>query len=211
LAVGAVSIEPVSTANFPGNRENNRDIQNSSPFSGFKGLKNPDVIGPFAPNSLGQETGNIFAGTANFGGLSANLERGVGYVREFQVNEDCVLTLRGSGHRSASWGLAGGAGPAISRTWINPGTPGELSLPAIKTRQLKAGDILRVERSGGGGYGSPLERPVEALRQDIENGYVSLDKAREQYGLVLDQPTLAVNQIATRARRIGFPSGSADA
>jgi N-methylhydantoinase B len=136
---------------------------------------------------------------------------GIGYVREFQVKEDCVLTLRASGHRSASWGLAGGAGPAVSRTWINPGTPGELSLAAIETRQLKAGDVLRVERSGGGGYGSPLERPVEAVRHDIENGYVSLDGARKQYGLVLDAATRAVDQAATGARRAGLPSGRADA
>ena len=108
---------------------------------------------------------------------------GVGYVREFQVKEDCVLTLRASGHRSSAWGLAGGAGPAISRTSINPGTPNEVLLSAIETRQLKAGDVLRVERSGGGGYGSPRERPAETVRQDIENGYVSAESARKLYGL----------------------------
>ncbi len=109
---------------------------------------------------------------------------GTGYVREFQVREDCVLTLRASGHRSSSWGLAGGKEPSVSRTSINPGMPDEVFLPAIETQHLKAGDVLRVERSGGGGYGSPRERPAETVRQDIENGYVSAEGARKLYGLV---------------------------
>lgn len=112
-----------------------------------------------------------------------------------------MLTLRASGHRSASWGLAGGAGPAISRTLINPGTPGESRLAAIETRQLKAGDVLRLERSGGAGYGSPLERPVEAVQRDAADGYVGIDAARERYGVVLDPETLAVDIAATVAAR----------
>jgi N-methylhydantoinase B len=126
---------------------------------------------------------------------------GIGYVREFEVKEDCVLTLRASGHRSASWGLAGGSAPAISRTSINPGTFGEAALAAIETRQLKAGDVLRLERSGGGGYGSPLERPVEAVRQDVADGYVGIDAAWSRYGVRLDPQTLVVDEAATAARR----------
>jgi N-methylhydantoinase B len=136
---------------------------------------------------------------------------GAGYVREFQVKEDCVLTLRASGHRSSAWGQAGGAAPAISRTWINPGTPNEVLLSAIETRHLKAGDVLRMERSGGGGYGSPLERPAETVRQDIENGYVSAEGAREHYGLVVVPATLAVDEIATRAHGARLLAKSTDA
>jgi N-methylhydantoinase B len=126
---------------------------------------------------------------------------GIGYVREFEMKEDCVLTLRASGHRSASWGLAGGGGPAISRTSINPGTASEAALSAIETRQLKAGDVLRLERSGGGGYGSPLERPVDVVRQDVVNGYVGVDAAWSRYGVRLDPRSLVVDEAATAARR----------
>ena len=113
-----------------------------------------------------------------------------------------MLTLRASGHRSASWGLAGGAAPAISRTLINPGTVGEEALAAIETRQLKAGDVLRLERSGGGGYGSPLERPVALVRQDVADGYIGIDAAWDSYGVLLDARTLVVDEAATADRRL---------
>jgi N-methylhydantoinase B len=111
---------------------------------------------------------------------------GIGTVRELQVQEDCLLTLRSSGHRSAAWGLAGGEGPAVSRTTINPGTAGEQKLAAIDTRELKAGDVLRIERSGGAGCGAPRERDPDAVRRDVADGYVSREAARERYGVAVD-------------------------
>jgi N-methylhydantoinase B len=111
---------------------------------------------------------------------------GIGTVRELQVQEDCLLTLRSSGHRSAAWGLAGGEGPAVSRTTINPGTATEQKLAAIDTRELKAGDVLRIERSGGAGCGAPRERDPDAVRRDVADGYVSREAARERYGVAVD-------------------------
>jgi N-methylhydantoinase B len=108
---------------------------------------------------------------------------GIGYTRELLVQEDCLLTLRSSGHRSAAWGLAGGEGPAVSRTTVNPGTPQEQTLAAIDTRELKAGDVLRIERSGGAGCGPPRERDPDAVRRDVADGYVSAEAAREKYGV----------------------------
>lgn len=108
---------------------------------------------------------------------------GIGYVRELLVQEDCLLTLRSSGHRSAAWGLAGGEGPPVSRTTINPGMAGEQKLAAIDTRELKAGDVLRIERSGGAGCGPPRERDPDAVRRDVADGYVSREAAREKYGV----------------------------
>jgi len=126
---------------------------------------------------------------------------GIGYVRELEVQEDCLLTLRSSGHRSASWGLAGGEGPAVSRTTINPDRPDAQKLAAIDTRELKAGDVLRVERSGGAGCGSPHERDPEAVWRDVLDGYVSAAAARECYGVVIDIGTGDVDRAATVKQR----------
>jgi N-methylhydantoinase B len=51
-------------------------------------------------------------------------------------------------------GRAGGGDGARGRTLLN----GE-ELPAKTTRQLRAGDVLRIETPGGGGYGSPPPGP----------------------------------------------------
>jgi N-methylhydantoinase B len=126
---------------------------------------------------------------------------GVGYVREFELLEDCVLTLRSSGHRFPSWGLAKGMSPATSRTTINPGGAGEERIGPIDTRHLIPGSVLRIERSGGGGYGTPAERAPEAVLADVRNGYVSVEMARETYGVVIDAQALAIDRAATVTRR----------
>jgi hypothetical protein len=41
---------------------------------------------------------------------------------------------------------------------------------------------------GGGGYGNPLERPVEKVVWDVRNGLVSIEGAREDYGVVITDP-----------------------
>ncbi len=77
---------------------------------------------------------------------------GNGLVREWEVLEDCTLSLLTERRRSAPFGLAGGG----------PGRPGRNSLlhggqwsdmPAKCQRRLQAGDIVRIETPGGGGFG----------------------------------------------------------
>jgi N-methylhydantoinase B len=51
---------------------------------------------------------------------------------------------------------------------------------------LAAGDGVTVIAGGGGGYGSPSERAVEEVRMDVVNGYISIDKARQDYGVIID-------------------------
>lgn len=109
---------------------------------------------------------------------------GIGYAREFEVLEDSVLTVRSSNHEHAAPGIGGGGPPRCSRVILNPGTLHELVLGPIETRPLKAGDVIRFERSGGAGYGPPSERSAEAVADDVRNGYVSAEAAAKTYGRV---------------------------
>jgi N-methylhydantoinase B len=107
---------------------------------------------------------------------------GLGYAREFEVLEDSVLTVRSSNHAFAAQGLRGGLAPPPSRVILNPYRADREELGTLETRQLKAGDIIRFERSGGAGFGRPRERAPEAVREDVRNGYVSAQAAAEIYG-----------------------------
>jgi N-methylhydantoinase B len=49
--------------------------------------------------------------------------------------------------------------------------------------QLKAGDRVRIDTGGGGGFGDPGRRDRAKLREDVRQGYVSTDAARSVYGL----------------------------
>lgn len=107
---------------------------------------------------------------------------GVGYAREFEVLEDSVLTVRSSNHAVPAPGYGGGLSPKPSRVILNPDRPDRQELDILETRHLKAGDVIRFERSGGAGYGPPRQRAPEAVREDVRNGYVSRAAAASIYG-----------------------------
>ena len=73
---------------------------------------------------------------------------GDGVVRELRVLEDCRLSLVGERRRHPPKGARGGEAGLPGRNLLN----GE-ELPAKTTRSLRAGDIVRVETPGGGGFG----------------------------------------------------------
>ena len=59
---------------------------------------------------------------------------------------------------------------------------------------------------GGGGYGSPLDRPVVDVQNDVRQGYVSVKSAAELYGVVLDANTFIVDEAATARLRKSLKS-----
>ena len=73
---------------------------------------------------------------------------GDGVVRELRALEDCRLSLVGERRNRAPQGARGGEPGLPGRNRLN----GE-ELPAKVTRGLRAGDVVRVETPGGGGYG----------------------------------------------------------
>jgi len=111
---------------------------------------------------------------------------GLGYAREFEVLEDSTLTVRSSNHRFTSQGLDGGGAPKPSRVVLNPHLATREELGPLETRFLKAGDVIRFERSGGAGFGPVGERDPQAVRDDVRNGYVSEQAATTQYGWTTD-------------------------
>jgi N-methylhydantoinase B len=71
----------------------------------------------------------------------------------------------------------------------------------VLTVQLKKGDAYALRSGGGGGFGSPLERPVDQVREDVRQGYISPSAARDYYGVVLDPGTLNIDHAATKTER----------
>ena len=65
----------------------------------------------------------------------------------------------------------------------------------------ETGDVISFYSAGGGGYGDPLKRDPAAVEKDVRYGYVSVEKAREDYGVVIDPETMAVDAGATELLR----------
>jgi N-methylhydantoinase B len=127
------------------------------------------------------------------GGLSA--------MMEFEVSApDTIVTARNR-NRSvfSSWGLAGGLPGALSLFVKNPDSPQQLSLGNADVVKCGPGDVIRVVGPGAGGYGHPYDRPPAAVLQDVRAGFVSVEAALRDYGVVIrDQ---CVDEAATLARR----------
>jgi N-methylhydantoinase B len=67
--------------------------------------------------------------------------------------------------------------------------------------RMNPGDVIVIDVAGGGGFGDPLDRDPEMVQEDVIQGYVSLEKARQDYGVVIDTGTLMVDTAATEALR----------
>ena len=68
---------------------------------------------------------------------------------------------------------------------IDPGGPEERYVDALADAEpVKAGQVIRIRTTGGGGWGDPLERPVEEVERDLRWGKVSFEGARRDYGVV---------------------------
>jgi N-methylhydantoinase B len=105
----------------------------------------------------------------------AGLHRGgLGLAREWRVDcPEAVFTANLERFKFRPYGLAGG----------EPGSPGRLFLirdgerrplaSKVGNLRLRRGDIIRLETSGGGGFGDPAQRTPDAVARDHERGYVT--------------------------------------
>jgi N-methylhydantoinase B len=61
--------------------------------------------------------------------------------------------------------------------------------------------VLVIDAAGGWGYGDPLERDPELVQEDVDQGYVTAERAREDYGVVIGVRTMKVDLAATNELR----------
>ena len=67
---------------------------------------------------------------------------------------------------------------------------------------INPGERAANRNPGGGGYGDPYEREIDAVVWDVRNGLVSIEGARQDYGVIFSDPTkLVVDRDATSAMR----------
>ena len=112
---------------------------------------------------------------------------GCGLVRAYRIDAEVgLISCNLDRFKVPPYGLAGGKPAALSHAELVRAGTGRVEPLPSKIAGLKAGkgDIFRLTTAGGGGYGNPAEREQDAIRSDIENGYVTLEAARRDYGYV---------------------------
>ena len=123
-------------------------------------------------------------------------------VREVRcLATEATLQLRSDKRLFPPYSLQGGKPGTPSWNVLNPGDR-QVVLPAMGVAQMKRGDVIHHVMAGGGGWGDPLERDPELVRDDVFNEKLSVEYARREYGVAIAPLTLEVDREATdRLRR----------
>lgn len=114
---------------------------------------------------------------------------GLGVTKEWHFTHgDAVFSSLGDGERFGPWGWAGGKPAPGNRLVYAPGTDEERNLGMFATNEpIKQGRKIHFFNSGGGGYGDPLERTAEWVLEDVLDELLSVEAARDDYGVVVTQ------------------------
>ncbi len=101
--------------------------------------------------------------------------------------------------RFPAWGVMGGQPGARMQAILNKGRPDERRLGKIHELHMKKGETITLDLPGGGGWGDPLQRDPAHVLRDVLGGFVSLESAASDYGVVIANN--AIDADATAARR----------
>jgi N-methylhydantoinase B len=93
------------------------------------------------------------------------------------------------------WGLFGGRDAVGPDVVVDPGRDTERHMLKVNAHPLAAGSVVELRTGGGGGFGDPFDRDVERVRADVRDGYVTLEAATRDYGVVLDPESLEVIEV----------------
>jgi N-methylhydantoinase B len=103
--------------------------------------------------------------------------------------------------KSPHWGINGGKEGLRNYAIIKPKGKREFEVLKTSGMQLAEGCRVVATAGGGGGYGNPLERDIKEVRQDVINGYVSVERTRYDYGVAIDPQSFEVDDMATQKLR----------
>ena len=138
---------------------------------------------------------------------------GQGVVKSQRYMTPGFMTHESDRHLDAPWGIFGGKPGAVGKMEIyNIDSPSDIRQEYSKFSGLRTekGDVISYFSPAGGGYGDPLEREPEKVLDDVLDGFITVEHATEDYGVVLeavdDGYGWQIDQAATKAKRAAFSS-----
>ncbi len=122
---------------------------------------------------------------------------GLGYDKHIRMLKDGSFMSIADRSILACWGVRGGLAGQPFSVVVDAGGPAEREVDALADGEpVRAGEVIRIRTTGGGGWGDPLDRAVDAVVRDVGWGKVSVAGALRDYGVVLAADGMA-DQAAT--------------
>lgn len=123
-----------------------------------------------------------------------------------------TVVVPSDGQHNPPAGVRGGQAGAAARTFKVDRDGKWQQMPNVAIIEIAPGEHVIGYDNGGGGYGDPLERSVERVREDVLERWVTRKAAEEIYGVVFtgseEDDSLAVDMTATVARRKALAGGA---
>ncbi len=155
-------------------------------------------------------------GLAMDSGGAGKYRGGLGYEKHIRMLKDGHFMSIADRSILACWGVKGGKAGKPFEVVIDPDGPNERVVDALADDEpVRAGEVIRIRTTGGGGWGEPLERDPELVVRDVVWRKVSPAAALADYGVVLagslEDDTLSYDAELTKSLREQQLSGREEA
>jgi len=109
---------------------------------------------------------------------------GKGVRIDYRIKSDNAwLTVAYTRDRIPPWPLLGGQPGSGNHVQIVRANGQTERYSVVSGLTLNTDDIIRVMTSTGAGWGDPMERDIALVKEDVKNGYITLEQAQKWYGL----------------------------
>lgn len=127
---------------------------------------------------------------------------GLGLRKVYRILQDCSFVAAFERTKCPPWGLFGGKAAQVGGVFIlQPGEKEARGYRKVTALPLKAGALVELLSAGGGGRGLATKRTLERVLEDVRQGYITIEGADRDYGVVIDPQTLDVDAKATMVLR----------
>lgn len=122
---------------------------------------------------------------------------GSGVVRSYQsLSDNQKLSVSFGRHKFAPWGMNDGEEGSSNYVEVITQDSESVGPFGVSARYpINKGDIVKLVTATGGGYGNPLKRPAEKVARDVKNGYISIQQAKEKFGVLIDPDTFNIQEL----------------
>jgi N-methylhydantoinase B len=153
-------------------------------------------------------------GLALDSGGAGEFRGGLGYEKQIRMLRDAHFMSIADRSILSCWGVKGGLAGTPFQVTIDPGGPHEREVDALADAEpVRAGEVIRIRTTGGGGWGDPLARDPALVVRDVGWRKVSPEAALREYGVVLTGAVdtedsagdLGFDAAATKAERASRP------
>ena len=146
-------------------------------------------------------------GLSTDSGGAGEYRGGLGYDKHYRMLVDCHTIVTADRVRLGCYGVAGGQAGEPFRVTVDLHGAARALGGLVDGEPVRAGQVVRVVTTGGGGWGDPLARAPERVLRDVVQRKVSAQAARDAYGVVLaareadGEMEYAIDAAATAALR----------